>query len=125
MYNGLGLDLCLISRMEELAEDERFLARYFTGEEAAYIKSRGASAAQTMAGIFAAKEAFVKALGVGISLPMRDIGVTHMPSGQPCYALTGKAAELAQGSTCMLSITHEGDMAAAVCMIMAGSRCDA
>ena len=119
MCKGLGLDLCQISRMEELAHDERFLARYFTEEEAAYIASRGACAAQTTAGIFAAKEAFVKALGVGVTIPMRDVGVTHTVSGQPCYALTGKAAELASGCTCMLSISHEADMAVAVCIIFA------
>jgi len=115
---GLGLDLCAVSRMEPLVQDKRFLSRFFTEEEAAYIASRGKAAAQSMAGIFAAKEAFVKALGIGASIPLRDVGVTHTEAGQPCYALTGQAAALAQSCACMLSITHEGDMAAAVCLIL-------
>ena len=55
MCKGLGLDLCGISRMEPLLADGRFLERYFTGAEADYIRSRGAGAAQSMAGIWAAK----------------------------------------------------------------------
>ena len=113
----VGLDLCGISRMEEHTQDARFLERFFTAEEAAYIASKGSMAAQTVAGIFAAKEAFVKALGVGISLPLKDVGVVHTQTGQPCYALSGKAKEMAGDAQCTLSITHEGDMAAAVCII--------
>ena len=113
----VGLDMCGISRMEEHVRDTRFLNRFFTDEEAEYILSKGTCAAQTLAGIFAAKEAFVKALGTGISMPMKDVGVTHAQAGQPCYHLTGKAKELAGNAQCTLSITHEGDMAAAVCII--------
>ena len=114
---GVGIDLCGIARMEKYAHDERFLKRYFTDEEAAYIASRGVGAAQSMAGIFAAKAALLKALGVGISLPLKDVGISHTELGQPVYSLTGKAKEAAGEAACMLSITHEGDMAAAVCII--------
>ena len=115
---GVGLDLCAIDRMESLCTSEAFLKRYFTAEEAAYIAGRGQVAAQSMAGIFAAKEAFVKALGVGLSLPMRDIGISHTPLGQPFYVLTGEASAQAAHCALSLSITHEGNMAAAVCIIM-------
>ncbi|MGN0746886.1 MAG: holo-ACP synthase [Aristaeellaceae bacterium] len=115
MCKGLGLDLCGIPRMEPLLADGRFLARYFTGEEAAYIRSRGAGAAQSMAGIWAAKEALLKAAGRGLSLPLAEIEVCHDPSGQPFYRLHGTAAEALPGAF-LLSITHEGDMAAAVCL---------
>lgn len=114
---GVGIDLCAIGRMEELLGNVRFLERFFTEEETAYVMARGAAAAQSMAGIFAAKEALLKALGVGIALPLKDVGVTHTETGQPVYCLTGKAKELAGDAQCMLSITHEGDMAAAVCII--------
>ena len=70
---GMGIDLCGVARMAELLGDDRFLSRWFTPEEAAYIRSRGASAAQSMAGIFAAKEAFAKAVGAGLAIPMREI----------------------------------------------------
>ncbi|MGN0779048.1 MAG: holo-ACP synthase [Aristaeellaceae bacterium] len=117
MCKGLGLDLCAVSRMEPLLADDRFLTRCFTGEEAAYIRSRGAVAAQSMAGIWAAKEALLKATGRGLSLPLREIEVCHDPAGQPGYRLHGSAAQALSG-TFLLSITHEGDMAAAVCLWM-------
>ena len=56
MVKGLGLDLCEISRMDKLLENDRFLNRYYTEEEKTYIRSKGINAAQTAAGIFAAKE---------------------------------------------------------------------
>ena len=55
MIAGVGLDLCEISRMEKLLSDGRFLARFFAVEEQGYIQSKGKGAAQTMAGIYAAK----------------------------------------------------------------------
>ena len=115
MCKGLGLDLCGISRMEPLLADGRFLERYFTGAEADYIRSRGAGAAQSMAGIWAAKEALMKAAGRGLTLPLREIEVCHGPAGEPFYRLHGSAAQTLPGNF-LLSITHEGDMAAAVCL---------
>ena len=64
MCKGLGLDLCGISRMEALLRDERFLNRYFTPAETAYVHATGAGAAQTLAGLYAAKEAVLKAMGI-------------------------------------------------------------
>lgn len=112
----MGLDLCEISRMEKDDMRARLLRRCFTEAESAYIMSRGASAAQTMAGVWAAKEAALKALGVGLALPMTDIEVLHTPTGQPYYHIMGKAAALADGGSFLLSITHDGGIAAAVCV---------
>ena len=106
MCKGIGLDLCEIARMEKRLEDDRFLQRYFTDTEIGYIRSKGRGAAQTMAGIFAAKEALSKALGTGIVFAL----------GKPVYELTGKACEAGGGDKFWLSITHEGGMAAAVCI---------
>ena len=110
---GVGIDLCEIARMEPLLRDDRFLARYFTPDEAAYIRGRGASAAQSLAGLYAAKEAVLKALGTGLSLPLGEIEVTHSPAGQPLCRLSGSALERAGGGHIHLSISHEGPMAAA------------
>ena len=113
---GIGLDLCEVSRMEKLTGDERFLERFFTAGEAAYIRSKGRSAAQTMAGIFAAKEAMVKALGTGISFDLKDICIRHDEAGCPFYVLKGAAAELGEEDRFLLSISHDGGIAAAVCV---------
>ena len=83
----------------------------FTAEEEAYIRSKHATAAQTMAGMFAAKEAVLKAIGTGMTVPMTDIVISHTELGQPAVTLQGKAADF--GSTVLISITHEAGMAAA------------
>jgi len=116
MIRGVGFDLCEIARMEKPAEDERFLNRFFTEQEAAFIRSKGKNRAQTMAGIFAAKEALTKALGTGIIFDLREIEVRHSKTGQPCYVLTGEAAETAGSDRFLLSISHDGGMAGAVCI---------
>lgn len=118
MIRGIGLDICRIPRMAEAIARPRFLERYYSAEEQAYIRGKGACAAQTAAGLFAAKEAFLKALGTGIdSLALSDIGVTHDAAGAPHYRLTGKYADLADRA--WLSVTHDGDTAAAVCVLEA------
>ena len=114
---GLGLDLCGIERMRALLEKRGVPERLFTEAERSYILGRGACAAESMAGIFAAKEALCKALGTGIAFPLTDIVVLHTAAGAPYYQLTGEAARLAGDLTPMLSISHEGDTAAAVCLL--------
>ena len=116
MIKGLGLDLCEISRMDKLLGNDRFLNRYFTEKEAGYIRSKGKTAAQTAAGIYAAKEAMAKALGTGIAFDLKEVTVLHDEAGMPAYVLSGKAAQRGGGDRFLLSITHDGGMAAAVCV---------
>lgn len=116
MCKGIGLDLCEIARMEKRVEDERFLLRYFNDDEIRYIRSKRKGAAQTMAGIFAAKEALSKALGTGIVFDLREIGVSHDAQGKPGYTLTGKVSVACGDDRFWLSITHDAGMAAAVCI---------
>ena len=113
---GVGVDLCAISRMEPLLKDHRFLDRYFTSGEIAYIRQKGVVAAPTMAGIFAAKEAALKAMGVGLALPMRSLEVTHTPAGVPVLTVH----EPPFPCRFHLSISHEGDMAVAFVVMTSG-----
>ncbi len=119
---GLGIDLCGVERIRQvLAGGDRFLERYYTPEERAYIAGRNKAAAESAAAMFAAKEAFLKAIGTGLGgVPMTDIGVVHEASGQPRYALGEKAqARMEQlgAREAFLSLSHEGGMAAAVCVL--------
>lgn len=118
MIVGVGIDVCDIARMEEQLVDGRFLARYFSPEEQEYIENKGRGTAASMAGIFAAKEALVKALGTGfVSAQLSEICVLHDKCGAPYYELRGGyAAHAAQRSITALhlSITHDGGIAAAV-----------
>ena len=116
MIRGVGLDLCEITRMAEAISHPRFLERFFSENERAYIASKGATAAQTAAGLYAAKEAYLKARGTGIdSLALSGIEVVHDGRGQPYYRL-GPAFAV-QGVTAHLSVTHDGGIAAAVCIL--------
>ena len=120
---GLGNDLCQISRIETaIQKTEGFLNRYYTEAERAYLATRGGNLAQSAAAMFAAKEAFLKALGVGLSggVAMADISVAHDLMGRPSYVLGSVAlAKLREiGATAAhLSLTHDGGMAAAVCAL--------
>ena len=120
---GLGIDLCEIVRMERLLEqNDRFLQRYFTAEEQQYIHSRGKAGAESMAAMFAAKEALLKALGTGLSgkAALAEIEVCHEESGRPRYRLLGAAQQALSdmgGSRVHLSLSHEAGIAAAVAVI--------
>ncbi len=120
---GLGIDLCEISRIEQaIAKNDRFLQRWYTQEEQAYIRSRGQTGAQSAAAMFAAKEAFLKAVGTGIArgIALTEIAVTHDELGAPQYVLTGAAQQKMRelgAQRAWLSLSHEGGMAAAVCVI--------
>ena len=117
MIVGIGCDLCDTERMEKLLGDGRFLKRYFAPEEQAYITDRGWMAASSMAAAFAAKEAFVKALGTGFQdISPADIVILHDKYGKPYYELRGQAAAHASqmNITCLhLSLSHENNMALA------------
>ena len=118
---GLGIDLCEVGRIErELKRGDAFLRRFFTNSERAYIASRGQMGAQSAAAMFAAKEAFLKAVGTGIGGGIALDAVEHLPGGAPVYRLTGAAqARLGElgAERAFLSLTHEAGMAAAVCVI--------
>ena len=120
---GIGIDLCQISRIEQaMKQNERFLQRWYTDEEQQYILSRGQAGAQSAAAIFAAKEAFLKAVGMGIGrgVTMTDVSVRHDELGAPQYVLSGAAQQKMQelgAQRTWLSLTHEAGMAAAFCVI--------
>ena len=76
-----------------------------------------AEKAEHLAGAFAAKEAFAKALGTGIrGFSLCEVEVLHDTLGAPYFALSGKAAALAEARALefTLSITHTGTLAAAM-----------
>ena len=120
---GVGIDLCSISRIEKtIKTNDRFLQRCYTEAERAYVAQRGQMGAHSAAAMYAAKEAFLKAVGLGIGRGIRldEIGVGHDLNGAPFYALSGAALEKLHdmgANQAFLSLSHEADMAAAVCVI--------
>ena len=96
MVLGLGTDMIEVKRVERLAsKGESYLEGIFTTGEIAYCDSKRFSA-QHLAARFAAKEAFLKALGTGWREGIRfvDIEIHHTDQGAPKIHLTGKAKEI-------------------------------
>lgn len=117
MIVGTGIDLVTVSRIAHWLENEQLCRRFFHEKEIAEVKSRGEAAAMSLAARFAAKEAFAKSLGTGFSgLALRHIRVENEVTGRPILIVeeSAKAAMERTGAERIhLSLTHEGDLAAA------------
>ncbi len=119
---GIGIDAVEIDRFRTvLARRPRLARRLFTDGERAY-GARCSDPAPRLAARFAAKEAVMKALGVGLgACPFRDIEVVSSPSGAPVLVLTGTAAALARShgvAAWRLSLTHTASVAEAVAVAL-------
>jgi len=119
MILGIGTDLTSIPRTRRLIErwGDRFLRKTFTPAEIERLRGRK-RAEEEFAALFAAKEATMKALGQGLlgGVRFRDIEVQSDPYRRPAIVLLGKARELAERTGVArihVSLTHEGDYAAA------------
>jgi holo-[acyl-carrier protein] synthase len=115
MASGIGIDLLEIERLERALERHPRLAeRVFTEAERDYAAAR-ARPGRHLAARFAAKEAVVKALGLGTGFGLRQIEV--VAGEPPGVSLSGGAAEAADGEQVKLSLTHSRDFAAAVAIV--------
>lgn len=110
---GVGIDLLEIDRLERaLARHPRLAERLFTEGEREYAAAR-ARPARHLAARFAAKEAVIKALGLGGGFGLSEIEV--LAGEPPSVRLSGRAAAAAAGEI-EISLTHGRDYAAAVAM---------
>jgi len=124
MIYGIGVDLVKVARVAAALErhGDRFLQRIFTPREIEHCQGK-ARTASMLAMRFAAKEAFSKALGVGLrrdGIRWREVEVVPNPRGKPEFFVTGRAAQLCQdaGITGMhLTLTDENDLALAVVVL--------
>jgi holo-[acyl-carrier protein] synthase len=114
MIFGIGVDVVHISRIDSLLNrwGDRFLQRVFTEKEIQYCLLRKRPSPH-LAVRFGAKEAFLKALGVGYSKGVRwkDIEVTLNTSGRPGIQLHNHTKTLSQrhgANRIHLSMSHNG-----------------
>ena len=100
-----------------LARTPSFAERVFTADELAYARN-AKDPAQRLAVRFAAKEAVLKVLGLGLgACAFTEIEVVRAESGAPSIGLYGAAAELAAAAEVahwQISLTHTDTMAMAV-----------
>jgi holo-[acyl-carrier protein] synthase len=120
---GIGIDLVRTDRLEASLTrwGDRFEKRVFTEGECRTCAER-IHRASCLAMRFAAKEAFVKALGTGMRAPVswRDIEVSHTDMGKPVITLSERALGLCSRlgvGAWHVSLTDDGDYGAAVVVL--------
>ena len=127
MVFGIGTDLCDVRRVRASLErfGPRFAKRILSEAEfATYQKRSERSEARGISFVatrFSAKEAFSKAIGLGMRMPMtwRLCEVGNLPGGKPCIVLHGplKTWFDAQGLVAHVSVTDEADYAASFVVV--------
>jgi holo-[acyl-carrier protein] synthase len=119
---GIGSDLVEVERFRLARERRpRIDERLFSDDERAYAY-RFRNPVPHLAARFGAKEAVMKAMGVGLwRFAMRDVEVVRLRSGQPILRLHGGAAALADErgvDAWHLTLTHSESMALAVAVAL-------
>ena len=134
MLYGIGCDLCDIAHLEKSLTGPHaaaFVRRVYGAAERTALgldaplpegPGRGHRLASAAAD-FAAKEAFLKAAGTGLREPFSlcEIEAVRLESGAPAYQFSGRTAEWVRAHrlTARLSLSHDGGMALAFCVLEA------
>lgn len=103
-----GIDIIEIERIEKaISRNPAFKTKVYSTDELEYYEENG-KRTETLAGFFAAKEAFLKYMGTGLgSFRLCDISVCHREAGAPYIKLCGRVQNVS------LSISHNRDTAVA------------
>ena len=127
MIVGIGTDLCDLRRMHAVVErrGDRFAERVLGPSEMRVFHARRdrapARGLRFLATRFSAKEAFSKAIGLGIRSPMtwRACEILNEPSGKPFIRLSGSLAAWfdARGWVAHVTVTDETDFAASFVVV--------
>jgi len=125
MIVGLGIDIASIERIARSIEryGERFAERILTPRERAELAGRRAGRPAAVAGRFAAKEALSKALGGPRDVWWQSVEIRRGALGAPEMHLSGPArvhADRLGVTRCLVTITHDAGVAAAVVVLEAG-----
>jgi holo-[acyl-carrier protein] synthase len=130
MIYGIGTDLCDVRRIQATLErrGDRFAERVLGSAELGVFHARRARTParglRYLATRFSAKEAFSKAIGLGIRWPMtwRACEVLNEPSGKPVLRLSGELAQWfeARGLVGHVTVSDETDYASSVVIVEAG-----
>ncbi len=131
MIVGIGTDICDVRRVREslLRHGERFARKVLSDAEFAQWQTRSARwperGVRFVATRFSAKEAFSKAIGLGMRMPMtwRSCEISNLSSGAPVIVLHGelKAWFESKGYKAHVSVTDETDYAASFCVVESGA----
>jgi holo-[acyl-carrier protein] synthase len=121
-----GVDIVDIPRFKEILQrNSQFVTDIFTEQERVYCQSRRDPYVH-LAGRFAAKESYLKALGTGFGgsgIPhmFQEIEVVPEASGRPRISVSGWAAKISKRKKirqCSVSISHASDYAVATVLLI-------
>lgn len=128
MIYGIGVDLVSIRRIERVIDrwGKRFVNRVFTAQEAQFCYHRP-SPSSAFALRFAAKEAFSKAMGLGMrkGIKWNEVEVFNHSSGKPSLRFHGRSLTILgnQGITGVhLTLSDEKEYAVAMVVLEGGDR---
>jgi holo-[acyl-carrier protein] synthase len=123
MIYGIGTDLVHIERIDRVMRrwGDRFIHRIYTSDEIKLCYSRPFPPS-AFALRFAAKEAFSKAVGLGMrkGVKWRDIEVFHYRGGRPGLRLHGRSSDICREEKITgfhLSLSDEGEYATAMVVL--------
>ncbi|ANB56947.1 holo-[acyl-carrier-protein] synthase [Anoxybacillus sp. B7M1] len=115
MIAGIGIDIVELDRIQKLIEqNEKFVQRILTKKEKAIFDSlSNERKVEFLAGRFAAKEAYAKAMGTGIgkNVSFQDVAFINNEKGKP------EAVVTLEGHYIHVSISHSRDYAVAQVII--------
>jgi holo-[acyl-carrier protein] synthase len=111
MIDGIGIDVVDIKRFHESLERTPGL------REKIFTRSESAHKDASLAARFAAKEALYKALSPEHGLSWHEAEVINHPNGKPDFLFRGQIADLVDGATVHLSLSHDAGIASAMVVI--------
>ena len=127
MIYGIGTDICDVRRIRASLErhGDRFALKILSEAEFATWKERSARwperGIRYLATRFSAKEAFSKAIGLGMTMPMtwRLCEIAKLPSGKPIIVLHGGLKDWFESRhlSVLVTVTDETDYAASFCIV--------
>ena len=126
MIYGIGTDICKIGRIAQALarHGDRFAAKILGPQELQTYRARGERNAQRavrfLATRFAAKEAFSKAIGLGLQMPMtwRAAQVQNAPSGKPVIVCSGALEQFMQQHRLSAQVTLSDEDEYAVAFVI-------
>ncbi len=133
MICGIGTDITQVNRFEKWVKNSKMLERFFNEKERSWESEEGettraiSAKCQHYAARFAAKEAFSKALGTGISgFDLKDVYITNNSEGAPFLNIEGAALSVMKkrfgDCRTFVSLSHEKEYAVAFVII---EKCEA
>ena len=125
----VGVDIVNVDRVAKLNKKEAFIEKVLTNQEREYLRKKSTKVNNqysehdySLAGFWAAKEAVLKALGVGLSggAGFKDITIKHTQLGDPYIEFSPKLSKVLKSknkTSVQISISHDGEYSTSVAVL--------